>query len=158
MQREKIIAYASRHLKRHYLYGMKCVVFTGHKSLQHILDQKRLNIRQRIWLELQSDHDCEIICHQGKANVVEDALSRKERIKQLRVRALVMTIGMNLPKQILNDQAEARNEENYVTEDLHGIINKLKPHDDETLCLNNRSWIPCYGDLRALIMNESHKS
>nr|GEV25448.1 putative reverse transcriptase domain-containing protein [Tanacetum cinerariifolium] len=94
----------------------------------------------------------------GKANVVADALSRKERSKPLRVRALVMTIGLNLPKQILNAQSEARKEENFIKEDLHGMINKLEPRADETLCLNNRSWIPCFGDLRALIMHESHKS
>ncbi|GKB76534.1 putative reverse transcriptase domain-containing protein [Tanacetum coccineum] len=98
----------------------KGVVFTDHKSLQHILDQKEMNIRQRRWLELLSGYDCEIQYHPGKANVVADALSQKERIKPLRVQALVMTIGLNLPKQILNDQAEARKEENYITEDLHG--------------------------------------
>nr|GEZ35129.1 putative reverse transcriptase domain-containing protein [Tanacetum cinerariifolium] len=115
MQREKVIAYGSRQLKfhkknytthdlelgavvfalkicRHYLYGTKCTVFTDHKSLQHILDQKELNMRQRRWLELLSDYDCELRYHPGKANVVADALSRKERIKPLRVCALVMTI------------------------------------------------------------------
>ncbi|GKD15720.1 putative reverse transcriptase domain-containing protein [Tanacetum coccineum] len=70
---------------RHYLYGTKCVVFTDHKSLQHILDQKELNMRQRRWLELLRDYDCEIRYHPGKANVVADALSQKERIKPLRV-------------------------------------------------------------------------
>ncbi|GJY74555.1 putative reverse transcriptase domain-containing protein [Tanacetum coccineum] len=65
--------------KRRYLYGTKCTVFTDHKSLQHILDQKELNMRQRRWLELLSDYDCEIRYHPGKANVVADALSRKER-------------------------------------------------------------------------------
>ncbi|GJR08021.1 putative reverse transcriptase domain-containing protein [Tanacetum coccineum] len=152
MQREKVIAYV------HYLYGTKCVVFTDHKSLQHILDQKELNMRQRRWLELLSDYDCEIYYHPGKANVVADALSRKERIKPLRVRALVMTIGLNLPKQILNAQAEVRKEENYITEDLCGMIKKLEPRADGTLCLKNRSRIPYFGDLRALIMHESHKS
>ncbi|GJS08075.1 putative reverse transcriptase domain-containing protein [Tanacetum coccineum] len=77
---------------RHYLYGTKCTVFTDHKSLQHILDQKELNMRQRRWLELLSDYDCEIRYHPRKANVVADALSRKEWIKPLLVRALVMTI------------------------------------------------------------------
>ncbi|GJW70152.1 putative reverse transcriptase domain-containing protein [Tanacetum coccineum] len=108
MQREKVIAYSSRQLKRHYLYGMKCFVFTDHKSLQHILDQKELNMRQHRWLELLIDYDCEIRYHPGKANVVADALSRKERIKPLRVRALVLTIGLNLIVQILNAQVEAR--------------------------------------------------
>ncbi|GJZ09899.1 putative reverse transcriptase domain-containing protein [Tanacetum coccineum] len=68
---------------RHYLYGTKCTVFTDHKSLQHILDQKELNMRQRHWLELLADYDCEIRYHPGKANVVADALSRKKRIKPL---------------------------------------------------------------------------
>ncbi|GJT83248.1 putative reverse transcriptase domain-containing protein [Tanacetum coccineum] len=90
--------------------------------------------------------------------MVADALSRKERSKPLRVRALVMTIGLNLPKQILSAQSEARKEENFINKDLHGMINKLEPRADGTLCLNNRSWIPCFGDLRALIMHESHKS
>ncbi|GJU26528.1 putative reverse transcriptase domain-containing protein [Tanacetum coccineum] len=67
---------------RHYLYGTKCTVFTNHKSLQHILDHKELNIRQRRWLELLADYDCEIRYHPGKANVA-DALSRKEGIKPL---------------------------------------------------------------------------
>ncbi|GJR69247.1 putative reverse transcriptase domain-containing protein [Tanacetum coccineum] len=124
----------------HYLYGTKCVIFTDHKSLQHILDQKELNMRQRRWLELLSDYNCEIRYHPGKANVVADALR------------------LNLPKQILSAQSEARKEENFINEDLHGMINKLKPRTDRTLCLNNRSWIPCFGDLRALIMHESHKS
>ncbi|GJW04145.1 putative reverse transcriptase domain-containing protein [Tanacetum coccineum] len=106
MQKEKVIAYASRQLKiheknytthdlelgaivftlkiwRYYLYRTKCVVFTDHKSLQHILDQKRLNMRQHRWLELLSDYDCEIRYHPGKANVVADALSQKERIMPL---------------------------------------------------------------------------
>nr|GFA05266.1 putative reverse transcriptase domain-containing protein [Tanacetum cinerariifolium] len=115
-------------------------------------------MRQRRWLELLSDYNCEIRYHPGKANVVDDALSRKERSKMLRVQALVMTIRLKLPKQILNAQSEAIKEENFINEDLHAIINKLEPRADGTLCLNNRSWIPCIGDLRALIMHESHKS
>ncbi|GJX11741.1 putative reverse transcriptase domain-containing protein [Tanacetum coccineum] len=86
----------------------KCKVFTDHKSLQHILNQKELNMRQRHWLELLNDYDSEIRYHLGKANVVTDALSRKEGEPPLRVRALVMTIGLNLPKQILDAQPEAR--------------------------------------------------
>nr|GFC06963.1 putative reverse transcriptase domain-containing protein [Tanacetum cinerariifolium] len=143
MQREKVISYASRQLKiheknyttydlelgavvfalkiwRHYLYGSKCTVYTDHKSLQHILDQKDLNMRQRRWLELLSDYDCDIRYHPGKANVVANALSRKEREPPLRVRALVMTISLDLPKQILNAQTKARKPENIKKEDVGG--------------------------------------
>nr|GEV58922.1 putative reverse transcriptase domain-containing protein [Tanacetum cinerariifolium] len=187
MQREKVIAYASRQLKihetnytthdielgsvvfalkiwRHYLYGTKCTVFTDHKSLQHILDQKELNMRQRCWLELLSDYDCDIHYHPGKANVVADALSHKERDKPLRVRALVMTISLNLPKQILEAQIEALKPANLKKKDVGGMIRtdipkeRLEPHADGTLCLNSRSWLPCYGNLRSVIMYESHKS
>ncbi|GJV94352.1 putative reverse transcriptase domain-containing protein [Tanacetum coccineum] len=114
MQREKVISYASRQLKiheknytthdlelgtvmfalkiwRHYLYGTKCTVFTDYKSLQRILDQKELNMRQRRW---------------------------KERNKPLRVRALVMTIGLDLPKRILEAQTDAIKQENLKSEDV----------------------------------------
>ncbi|GJW33628.1 putative reverse transcriptase domain-containing protein, partial [Tanacetum coccineum] len=162
MQREKVIAYASRQLKvheknymthdlelgavvfslklwRHYLYETKCTVFMDHKSLQHILNQKELNMR-------------------------------KEREPPLRVRALVMTIGLDLPKQILDAQTEAQKPENIKNEDVRGMLlenskdpeklrtKKLEPRADGTLCLNGRSWLPCYGDLWTVIMHESHKS
>ncbi|GJR68649.1 putative reverse transcriptase domain-containing protein [Tanacetum coccineum] len=90
--------------------------------------------------------------------------SRKERIKPLRVRALVMTIGLDRPKQILEAQIEAQKPENIKKEDVGGMIRKdipkekLEPRTDGTLCLNGRSWLPCYGDLRTVIMHESHKS
>ncbi|GKA21141.1 putative reverse transcriptase domain-containing protein [Tanacetum coccineum] len=152
MQNKKVIAYASRQLKiheknytnhdlelgavvfalkmwSHYIYGTRCTVFTDHKSLQHILDKKELNMRQRRWLELLSDYDCNIRYHPGKANIVADALSRKERAEDVGG-----MIRKDLPKE------------------------KLEPRADGTLCLNNRSWVPCFGELRTLIMHESHKS
>nr|GEV10294.1 putative reverse transcriptase domain-containing protein [Tanacetum cinerariifolium] len=149
---------------RHYLYGTKCTVFTDHKSLQHILDQKELSIRQCRWLKLLSDYDCDIRYHVRKANVVADALSRKERIEPLRVRALVITIGLDLPKQTLEAQIEALKPKNLENEDVGGMIKNDIPKEkfelraNWTLCLNDRSWLPCYDDLRSVIIHESHKS
>ncbi|GJZ26522.1 putative reverse transcriptase domain-containing protein [Tanacetum coccineum] len=94
----------------------------------------------------------------GKSKRGGGCLSQKEQNKPLRVRALVLTIGLNLPVQILNAQVEARKKENFGTEDLCGMIKKLEQRANGTLCLNGRSWIPCRGDLKELIMNESHKS
>ncbi|GJT18516.1 putative reverse transcriptase domain-containing protein, partial [Tanacetum coccineum] len=174
MQREKVISYASRQLKIHEKnytthdlelrslcslsrFGALSVrnqvysCSTDHKSYNNIfdnfcLDQKELNMRQRRWLELLN------------------------RELPLRVRALVMTISLDLPKQILNAQTEARKPKNIKNEDVGGMLvenaknpeairtEKLEPRTDGTLCLNGRSWLPCYGDLRTEIMHESHKS
>ncbi|GKC16148.1 putative reverse transcriptase domain-containing protein, partial [Tanacetum coccineum] len=118
MQREKVIAYASRQLKPHEEN------YTTHDlelRAEHILDQKELNMRQRRWLEFLADYDCEIRYHPGKANVVADALSQKERIKPLRVRALVMTLHPKLPSQILKAQTKVIKEENIKAENLRGM-------------------------------------
>ncbi|GJX86401.1 putative reverse transcriptase domain-containing protein [Tanacetum coccineum] len=181
MQREKVIAYASRQLKkheenytthdlelgavvfalrlwRHYLYGTKCTVYTDHKSLQYILDQKELNMRQRRWIELLSDYDCEIRYHPGKANVVADALSRKDR-EPIRVRSLVMTVHTNLLERILNAQTKAMKEENVKAKNLGRLIKPIfETRSDGIQCFEGRIWLPLFGGLRDLIMHESHKS
>ncbi|KAK1427869.1 hypothetical protein QVD17_16567 [Tagetes erecta] len=181
MQKDKVIAYASRQLRenekghtthdlelgavvfalkiwRHYLYGTKCTIFTDHKSLQHIFDQKELNMRQRRWIELLNDYDCEIRYHPGKANVVADALSRKERVKPLRVRALGLTIHTSLTTHIRLAQQEALKDENIKNESMRGMVNQLEPKPDGTLYFMNRVWVPHTGNLRELVLDEAHKS
>nr|GFA47225.1 putative reverse transcriptase domain-containing protein [Tanacetum cinerariifolium] len=154
MQREKVISYASRQLKIHeknyttYNLELRAVVFA-----------------LKIWRHYLYGTKCT-----RKANVVADALSKKERESPLRVRAFVITIGLDLPRQILNAQTEARKPENIKKEVVRGMLvenskdpekvrtEKLEPRTDGTLCLKGRSWLPCYGDLRTVIMYESHKS
>nr|GEX06420.1 putative reverse transcriptase domain-containing protein [Tanacetum cinerariifolium] len=151
-ERNKVIAYTSRQLKihkknytthdleldavvialnmwRHYLYGIESIIYTYHKILQHIFDQKELNIRQRRWIELFNDYDYKIHYHPGKANVVADSLSRKECTKPRRARAMNM---------------------------LKGLDNQFERKEDGGLYLAERIWVPVYGNLRTLIMNEAH--
>nr|GEV57771.1 putative reverse transcriptase domain-containing protein [Tanacetum cinerariifolium] len=173
MQREKVITYASRQLNPHeenyttynvelgavvfalkiwrrYLYGTKCTVFTDHKSLQHILDQKELNMRQRRWLELLADYDCEICYHPRKVNVVADALSQKEQIRPLRVRSLVMTIHSKFPSQILEAQTKALKEEKIKAGNLRGMDKAFEIHPDGTHCIKNQSWLPLFDSMENL--------
>ncbi|CAH1449799.1 unnamed protein product [Lactuca virosa] len=157
MQRGKVIAYASRQLKthevnytthdlelgavvfvlkiwRHYLYGTKCTVFTDNKSLQHILDQKELKMRQRRWVELLSDYECEIRYHPDKANVVADALSCKEYSGR-RVKALTMTIHSQLSAQIREAQLETLKPESMSNEALRAMEKNLEDPQNRTLSL-----------------------
>ncbi|GJU80717.1 reverse transcriptase domain-containing protein [Tanacetum coccineum] len=161
MQKRKVIAYASRQLKiheknytfydlelgavvfalkiwRHYLYGTKSVIYTDHKSLQHIFNQKELNMRQRRLIELFNDYDYEIRYHLGKANVVADALSRKERFKPNDIRAMNMTIQSSIKDKILAAQNKA---------------SEVVDAPTEMLML-----VPFTGNVRTLIMDEAHKS
>ncbi|GJV23707.1 reverse transcriptase domain-containing protein [Tanacetum coccineum] len=181
MQRGKVIAYASRQLKthmknytthdlelgavvfalktwRHYLYGTKSVIYTDHKSLQHIFDQKELNMRQRRWIELFSDYECEIRYHPGKANVVADALSRKERLKPRRVRAMAMTVQIGMRERIQVAQSEALRQENILMENLHGLDRQMEKKEGESLYFMDRIWVPLIGDVRTIVMDEAHKS
>ncbi|GJT76919.1 putative reverse transcriptase domain-containing protein [Tanacetum coccineum] len=178
MQRGKVVAYASRQLKiheknytthdlelyavvfalkiwRHYLYGTKSVIYTDHKSLQHIFSQKELNMRQHRWIELFSDYDCEIRYHPGKANVVADALSRKERVKPKRVRAMNMTLQSSIKDRILAAQKEASDESAGLQ---RGIDEMIELRSDGALYYLDQIWVPLKGDVRTLIMDKAHKS
>ncbi|GJR49540.1 putative reverse transcriptase domain-containing protein [Tanacetum coccineum] len=178
MQKGKVIAYASRQLKiheenytihdlelgavafalkiwRHYLYGTKSVIYTDHKSLQHIFSQKELNMRQRRWVELFSDYDCKIRYHPGKANVVADALSRKERVKPKRVRAMNMILQSSIKDRILAAQKEVVDE---FTGLQKGLDEMIEQRSDGTLYYLDRIWVPLKGEVRTLIMDEAHKS
>nr|GFD04872.1 putative reverse transcriptase domain-containing protein [Tanacetum cinerariifolium] len=115
MQREKVIAYASRQLRKN-----------EENYTTHDLELgAELNVRQRRWIELLSDYDCEIRYHSGKANMVADALSRKDK-EPIRVRALVVTVHNNLPKQIRNAQAKACETKNIGVE---GFVGEGEPFE-----------------------------
>nr|GEZ87194.1 putative reverse transcriptase domain-containing protein [Tanacetum cinerariifolium] len=181
MQRGKVIAYAPRQLKTHeknytthdlelgavvfalkiwihYLYGTKSVICTDHKSLQYIFDQKELNMRQRRWIELLSDYECEIKYHPSKANVVADALSRKERLKPRQVRAMSITIHSGLKTKILEAQGVASKDLKSPAEWLKGLETHFKQRDDGGIYFFDRIWIPSVGGVRKLIMDEAHTS
>ncbi|GJR78403.1 putative reverse transcriptase domain-containing protein [Tanacetum coccineum] len=181
MQRGKVIAYVSRQLKthennytihdlelgtvvfalkiwRHYLYGTKSVIYTDHKSLQYIFDQKELNMRQRRWIELLSDYECEINYHPGKANMVADALSRKERLKPMRVRAMSITIHSRLRTKILEAQGEAFKDLKASAEWLRGLERHFERRDDGEIYFFDRIYIPSVDGVRKLIMDEAHTS
>ncbi|GKE88256.1 putative reverse transcriptase domain-containing protein, partial [Tanacetum coccineum] len=178
MQRGNVIAYASRQLKihkknyttydlelgafvfalkiwRHYLYGTKSVIYTDHKSLQHIFSQKELNMRQRRWIELFSDYDCEIRYHPRKANVVADALSRKERVKPKKVRAMNMTLQSCIRDRIMTAQKEAIDEFAGLQK---GLDEMIKQRSDGTFYYLDRIWVPLKGEVRTLIIYEAHNS
>ncbi|GJY16454.1 putative nucleotidyltransferase, ribonuclease H [Tanacetum coccineum] len=151
MQRGKVIAYASRQLKiheknytthdlelgavmfalktwRHYLYDTKSVIYMNHKSLQHIFDQKELNMRQRRWIELFSDYECEIRYHPGKANVVADALRQGVQTRECTRRKATWFES--------TDGKEGRRE----------------------FILLDRIWVPLVGGVRTIIMDKTHKT
>ncbi|GJS52059.1 putative reverse transcriptase domain-containing protein [Tanacetum coccineum] len=140
MQRIKVIAYASRQLKVH-----------KKNYTTHDLELGAVVFALKLWRHY-------LYGTKWKANVVANALSQKERVKPLQVKALVMIIGLDLPSRILEAQKEAVKVENLKAEDISGMLKKLEARADGTLCLNNRSWLPCYGETRSLVMHELHKS
>ncbi|KAK1422572.1 hypothetical protein QVD17_17855 [Tagetes erecta] len=181
MQRGKVIAYASRKLKpteagypthdlelaavvfalkiwRHYLYGTKCTIYTDHKSLKYFFDQKELNMRQRRWLELVKDYDCEILYHPGKANVVADALSRKETIAPIKVKPYKLIVSSDLFDQIKVAQVEALKEENLKRERIIGQVHQLEENDKGIKVRCGRIWIPWTCKIKTIILDEAHKS
>ncbi|KAJ9544341.1 hypothetical protein OSB04_024048 [Centaurea solstitialis] len=159
----KVIAYASRKLKvhelnypthdmelaaavfalkiwRHYLYGVKCQIYTDHKSLHCLLNQKELNMRQRRWIELLSDYDCEILYHPGKGNVVADALSRKGgKVKpgivdsRMGIVAYQISTVPDLKTEIREWQEKALKHENLKSERKVGIL--------DTLVTSTEAWL-----------------
>ncbi|KAI3729489.1 hypothetical protein L6452_18149 [Arctium lappa] len=181
MQEGKVIAYASRQLKeheknypthdlelaavvftlkiwRHYLYGIKCQIYTDHKSLQYLFNQKELTMRQRWWLELLSDYDCDILYHPGKTNVVADALSRKEHGEITKVVAYRVDVVSNFFEEVIKYQEEAASKENWKSERIVGIVNSLVVDNHGVKCFNKRVWIPKAEELRKRVLEEAHKS
>ncbi|GJX88181.1 putative reverse transcriptase domain-containing protein [Tanacetum coccineum] len=144
--------------KRHYLYGTKSVIYTDHNSLQRIFDQKELNVRQRRWIELFSDYECDIRYHPDKANMVADALTRKEQVKPRGVRAMAMTIQSEVRGMILAAQSEAFKKENVLAKRLHGLDQQMKRKEDESLYFMDRIWVPLVGGVRTIIVDEAHNT
>nr|GFA02029.1 putative reverse transcriptase domain-containing protein [Tanacetum cinerariifolium] len=132
MQRNKVIAYASRQLKIHEKN------YTTHDLELRAVE---LNMRQRRWVELFSDYDCEIRYHPGKENVVADALSRKERAKPRQVRAMSMTIHSSIKAKILEAHTEASKNTSTSTKMLKGLDKQLERKEDGGLYLAERIWV-----------------
>ncbi|KAJ9556187.1 hypothetical protein OSB04_010801 [Centaurea solstitialis] len=181
MQRGKVISYASRQLKdhernypvhdlelaavvfalklwRHYLYGTKCTLYTDHKSLQHIFNQKELNMRQRRWLELLKDYDCDLLYHPGKANVVADALSRKNHGDSVGVTLNRISVVSSLMERIKASQAEALREENLKGEVMVKQKELLTEDSRGLKLFQGRIWVPKLGGNRELLLDDAHKS
>ncbi|KAL8121526.1 hypothetical protein AgCh_018308 [Apium graveolens] len=201
MQHDKVIAYASRQLKpheqkypthdlelaaivfalkiwRHYLYGEKCEIYTDHKSLKYIFTQKELNMRQRRWLELIKDYDCSINYHPGKANVVAEALSRKERLNVLSVpeeiykefQKLELEIRVCKPEEVkvysMTFQPELlekikKCQEDVMDQDINRLVGEelcTQKDDQGILRFSSRNWIPPVTELKNEILQEAHSS
>ncbi|KAJ9546732.1 hypothetical protein OSB04_019275 [Centaurea solstitialis] len=181
MQRGRVLAYASRQLKpheanypthdlelaavvfalkiwRHYLYGVKCTIYTDHRSLRYFLEQPNLNMRQRRWLDVVKDYDCEILYHPGKANVVADARSRKSDHTPLRISHLKMVVTTSFVDVVKRAQEEASREENQNGERIRGQLSALVRDSRGLLTRYGRVWVPRAGAARKTLLEEAHKS
>lgn len=180
MQRGKVIAYASRQLKphesnypthdlelasvvfalkvwRHYLYGVKCTIYSNHKSLKYFFTQKEPNMRQRKWLQLLMDYDYEILYHPGKANVVTDALSRKEDHVPIKVQAMRIVVSSCVIDQIKEAQEEALKEENLKKSRIKGQVHELTTDSRGRKTRWGRVWIPPSCLFKGKLLDETHK-
>ncbi|GKE77909.1 putative nucleotidyltransferase, ribonuclease H [Tanacetum coccineum] len=181
MPRGKVIAYASRQFEKHkenypthdlefaavvfalkiwrdYLYGVKFIIYTDYRSLQYFLEKKDPNMRQRRWLDLLKDYDYEIRYHPGKANVVADALSRKEREKVTRIHSIRMIVTSDLFNQIKAAQLKALKEENREGERIISYIPYLEEDNQGIKTLQGRIYIPFRSNVKELLLEEAHKS
>nr|GFB00352.1 putative reverse transcriptase domain-containing protein [Tanacetum cinerariifolium] len=108
--------------------------------------------------ELLSDYECEIKYHHGKANVVADVRSRKERLKPRRVRAMSMTIQSGLKAKIIEAQKEAVKDLKALSEGLQGLDAQLESKEDGAIYFVSRIWVPSTGGIRKVILDEAHAS
>ncbi|GJW36256.1 reverse transcriptase domain-containing protein [Tanacetum coccineum] len=115
-------------------------------------------MRQRRWIELFSDYECEICYHPGKAIVMANALSRKERLKPRRVREMAMTIQTRMREKIQAAQSEELKQENILAESLHGLDQQMEKKEGESLYFMDRIWVPLVGGVITVIIDEAHKS
>ncbi|GJZ31316.1 putative reverse transcriptase domain-containing protein [Tanacetum coccineum] len=144
--------------KRHYLYGVKFIIYTDHRSLQYFLEKKDPNMRQRKWLDLLKDYDYEIRYRPGKANVVADALSRKEREKVKRIHSLRMIITYDLFDKIKMAQVEALKEENWKSERITSYIPHLEDDSRGVKTRQGRIYILFRSHVKDLLLEEALKS
>jgi hypothetical protein len=168
----------------HYLYGECCEIYTDHKSLKYFFTQKELNMRQRRWLELLKDYDCTINYHLEKANVVVDALSRKNiagsvsavftmqkelllDLEKAEVEIMVgeiqsymssLTLELTLMEQIRTTQLSDNEITRSCEEVEKGVQSDFHVYGDGMLKFCNRVCIPNDTELKRVILSEAHQS